>query len=68
MMVIVDVFALKGPNMSAQGKATRVVRASPSPWECDRLCKSSPERAKQPTCPSASPFHGRAGDASLPDH
>jgi hypothetical protein len=25
-------FALKGPNISAQGKATRVVRASPSPW------------------------------------
>ncbi len=25
-------FALKGPDMSAQGKATRVVRASPSPW------------------------------------
>jgi hypothetical protein len=25
-------FALKGPDISAQGKATRVVRASPSPW------------------------------------
>jgi hypothetical protein len=30
--------ALKGPDISAQGKATRVVRASPSPWvayHCD---------------------------------
>jgi hypothetical protein len=25
-------FALKGPDTSAQGKATRVVRVSPSPW------------------------------------
>lgn len=54
-------FALKGPNMPAQGKATRVVRASPPPWEANPGYGKSPERAKQPAPLLVSPFQGLGG-------
>ena len=54
-------FAPKGPNRSARGKASRAVRASPSPREADPSCRTSPARAKQSWRRSVSPFQGLAG-------
>ena len=48
--------ALKGPNISAQGKRTRVKRASAPPWEPNPFGEESPERAKQ--YPAVPPFQG----------
>ena len=48
--------ALKGPNISAQGKRMRVKRASAPPWEPNPFGEESPERAKQ--YPAVPPFLG----------
>ena len=51
-------FALKGHDTSAQGKATRVVRASPSPWVAYPSWRISPEGARQSRHRFVSPFQG----------
>lgn len=58
-------FAPKGPNIPAQGKATRAVRVSPSPWERSRFFGISPERAKQSTCLFVSPLQGFGGNTAI---
>jgi hypothetical protein len=50
--------APQGPNRSAQGKPTRVLRAGAPPWEWNSLIGPSPERAKHVLPRFVSPFSG----------
>jgi len=52
------VFALKGPDKSAQGKAMRVLRASPSPWVAYPKRRRSPEGARHSRHRLVSPLQG----------